>query len=181
MVAETGGIAAVQGITPPASTAVYFEGAWAKPEIIGPFACCGYDIAPGVLFNDAYDGYLLGSKRSVRKCPTWKASSARVPPTWSTTTAGAANPGRHRCPLAVGGIADNRQTGVVTFDGGMVSCRAYERLGPICDPAGLDRCRPGVGRATASRPYLGDLHAMAIVTPGPSLADIRQTSLTWAK
>ena len=28
----------------------------AKPEIIGPFACCGYDIAPGVLFSEAYEG-----------------------------------------------------------------------------------------------------------------------------
>ena len=62
--AETGGIAAIQGITPPASAAAYFEGAWGKPEIINPFACCGYDIAPGVLFTDAYDGYLLGSKTS---------------------------------------------------------------------------------------------------------------------
>ena len=60
--AETGGIAAIQGISPPASAAAYFEGAWGKPEIINPFACCGYDIAPGVLFTDAYDGYLLGSK-----------------------------------------------------------------------------------------------------------------------
>ena len=48
--------------------------------------------------------------------------------------------------------------------------------GRVVVPVGLDGCRPGVGRATASRPYLGDLHAMAIVTPGPSLADIRQTS-----
>jgi hypothetical protein len=67
--AETGGIAAVQGITPPASTAAYFEGAWAKPEIIGPFACCGYDIAPGVLFSEAYDGYLLGSKTLGQEVP----------------------------------------------------------------------------------------------------------------
>ncbi len=67
--AETGGIAAVRGLTPPASTAVYFEGAWAKPEIIGPFSCCGYDIAPGVLFNEAYDGYLLGSKTLGQEVP----------------------------------------------------------------------------------------------------------------
>ena len=60
--AETGGIPAIQGVTPPASTAAYFEGAWGKPEIINAFACCGYDIAPGVLFTEAYDGYLLGSK-----------------------------------------------------------------------------------------------------------------------
>lgn len=60
--AETGGIPAIQGITPPASTAAYFEGAWGKPEIVNAFACCGYDIAPGVLFTEAYDGYLLGSK-----------------------------------------------------------------------------------------------------------------------
>ena len=60
--AETGGIAAIQGITPPASTAAYFEGAWGKPEIINPFTSSGYDIAPGVLFTEAYDGYLLGSK-----------------------------------------------------------------------------------------------------------------------
>jgi hypothetical protein len=67
--AETGGIPAVQGISPPASTAAYFEGAWAKPEIIGPFACCGYDIAPGVLFSEAYDGYLLGSKTLGQEVP----------------------------------------------------------------------------------------------------------------
>ena len=50
------------GITPPASTAAYFEGAWGKPEIVNPFASSGYDIAPGVLLTAAYDGYLLGSK-----------------------------------------------------------------------------------------------------------------------
>ena len=60
--AETGGIPAIQGITPPASTAAYFEGAWGKPEIINPFTSSGYDIAPGVLFTEAYGGYLLGSK-----------------------------------------------------------------------------------------------------------------------
>jgi hypothetical protein len=60
--AETGGIAAIQGITPPASAAAYFEGAWGKPEIINPFSSAGSDIAPGVLWSDAYEGYLLGSK-----------------------------------------------------------------------------------------------------------------------
>ena len=60
--AETGGIPAIQGITPPASAAAYFEGAWGQPEKINLFVCCGYDIAPGVLFSDAYGGYLLGSK-----------------------------------------------------------------------------------------------------------------------
>jgi DNA-binding winged helix-turn-helix (wHTH) protein len=33
-----------------------------KPEIISPFAGPGYDIAPGVLFSEAYEGHLLGSK-----------------------------------------------------------------------------------------------------------------------
>ena len=33
-----------------------------SPEIINPFTSSGYDIAPGVLFTEAYDGYLLGSK-----------------------------------------------------------------------------------------------------------------------
>ena len=37
-------------------------------------------------------------KRSARKCPTWRACSARVPRTLSRTTAGAANLGRHRYP-----------------------------------------------------------------------------------
>ncbi len=60
--AETGGIPAIQGITPPASTAAYFEGAWGKPAIINPFTSSAYDVAPGVLFTEAYDGYLLGSK-----------------------------------------------------------------------------------------------------------------------
>jgi ABC-type glycerol-3-phosphate transport system substrate-binding protein len=60
--AETGGIPAVKGITPPASTAAYFQGAWGKPQIISPFASSGYDVAPGVLFTAAYDGYLLGDK-----------------------------------------------------------------------------------------------------------------------
>ncbi len=96
--AESGGIAAVQGITPPASTAAYFEGAWAKPEIIGPFACCGYDIAPGVLFSEAYDGYLLGSKTLGQEVHYLEGSSARVRHTLPSTTAGAANPGRHRYP-----------------------------------------------------------------------------------
>jgi multiple sugar transport system substrate-binding protein len=67
--AETGGIPAIQGITPPASAAAYFEGAWGKPEIINAFTCCGYDIAPGVLFSEAYDGYLLGSKTLGQEVP----------------------------------------------------------------------------------------------------------------
>jgi multiple sugar transport system substrate-binding protein len=66
---ETGGIAAIQGITPPPSAAAYFEGAWGKPEIISPFAASGYDIAPGVLFTEAYDGYLLGSKTLGQEVP----------------------------------------------------------------------------------------------------------------
>jgi ABC-type glycerol-3-phosphate transport system substrate-binding protein len=60
--AETGGIPSVKGITPPASTAAYFEGAWGEPQIISPFASSGYDIAPGVLLTAGYDGYLLGDK-----------------------------------------------------------------------------------------------------------------------
>jgi hypothetical protein len=60
--AQTGGIPAIQGITPPASTAAYFEGAWGQPEIINPFTSSSNDIAPGVPFTEAYDGYLLGSK-----------------------------------------------------------------------------------------------------------------------
>ncbi len=59
--ADTGGIAAIQGITPPASASAYFEGAWGEPEIISPFSA-GSGIAPGVPFTEAYDGYLLGSK-----------------------------------------------------------------------------------------------------------------------
>ena len=42
--------------------AAYFEGAWGKPAIIYPFTSSAYNIAPGVLFTEAYDGYLLGSK-----------------------------------------------------------------------------------------------------------------------
>ncbi|HXW82088.1 MAG TPA: ABC transporter substrate-binding protein [Acidimicrobiales bacterium] len=60
--AQTGGIPAISGITAPASTAAYFEGAWGQPEIIAPFASNGYYIAPGVLLTAAYDGYLLGAK-----------------------------------------------------------------------------------------------------------------------
>ncbi len=60
--AQTGGIPAVKGITPPASTAAYFEGAWGEPQIIAPFASNGYYIAPGVLLTAGYDGYLLGAK-----------------------------------------------------------------------------------------------------------------------
>ena len=60
--AQTGGIPAVKGITPPASTAAYFEGAWGEPQIISPFASKGYYVAPGVLLTAAYDGYLLGDK-----------------------------------------------------------------------------------------------------------------------
>jgi len=59
--AQTGGIAAIQGITPPASAAAYLNGAWSEPEIINPFAA-GSGIAPGVPFSQGYDGYLLGSK-----------------------------------------------------------------------------------------------------------------------
>jgi ABC-type glycerol-3-phosphate transport system substrate-binding protein len=59
--AQTGGIAAIHGITPPASAAAYFNGAWSEPEIINPFAA-GSGIAPGVPFSQGYDGYLLGSK-----------------------------------------------------------------------------------------------------------------------
>ena len=56
------GIPAIRGIAPPPSTAGYFESAWGKPEIVSPFASSGYDIAPGVLLTEAYDGYLLGAK-----------------------------------------------------------------------------------------------------------------------
>ena len=44
-------------------------GAWAKPKIIGPFARGGYDIAPGVLFSEAHDGYLLGAKTLGQEVP----------------------------------------------------------------------------------------------------------------
>jgi hypothetical protein len=50
------------GHHPPPPTAAYFEGAWGKPAIIYPFTSSAYDVAPGVLFTEAYDGYLLGSK-----------------------------------------------------------------------------------------------------------------------
>jgi hypothetical protein len=45
--AETGGIAAIRGITPPASTAAYFEGAWAKPEITQPVCMLRLRHRPG--------------------------------------------------------------------------------------------------------------------------------------
>ena len=60
--ARTGGIPAVEGIKPPPQDVAYFTGNWGKPALINPFASSGYDIAPGVLQTDAYDGYLLGAK-----------------------------------------------------------------------------------------------------------------------
>ena len=55
---------------------------------------------------------------------------------------------------------------MVTFDrwDGLLSC-LRGLSGRVVVPVGLDGCRPGVGTTTASRPYLGDLHAIAIVTP----------------
>jgi ABC-type glycerol-3-phosphate transport system substrate-binding protein len=67
--AATGGIPAIGGIAPPASTAGYFESAWGKPQIVSPFASSGYDIAPGVLLTEAYDGYLLGAKTLSQEVP----------------------------------------------------------------------------------------------------------------
>lgn len=67
--AETGGIPAVNGITPPAEDGAYFSGAWAKPTITQPMRSSGYDIAPGVPLTEAYDGYLLGSKTLNQEVP----------------------------------------------------------------------------------------------------------------
>lgn len=39
-----------------------WPGYGSSTAIINPFTSSAYDIAPGVLFTEAYDGYLLGSK-----------------------------------------------------------------------------------------------------------------------
>ena len=167
--AESGGIAAVVRASPRrASTAAYFEGAWAKPEIIGPFACCGYDIAPGVLFSEAYDGYLLGSKTLGQEVHYLEGSSARVRRTLPSTTAGAANPGRHRYP------APRSQTCEQQADAPTRRLR-FSTRDPCAQSARRAGC-PGVGASRLSiMPYPETLDFQ-----GESGPERRVRALTWA-
>ena len=62
---ETGGIPAVSALPAPAATAGMAAGAWGEEARDGgspPGSTAAYDIAPGVPYLEAYEGYLLGAK-----------------------------------------------------------------------------------------------------------------------
>jgi multiple sugar transport system substrate-binding protein len=63
--AETGGIPSIASLPYPSNTASFAQGSWGEtPKVAGPPSLPppSYDVAPGVSFVQAFEGYLLGTQ-----------------------------------------------------------------------------------------------------------------------